>query len=73
MTNSKTSIKINAADLVSKIIETNSNVEVITTNKAQISDFIKGYNLTINSKELENNGNISSLNKIGRASCRERV
>ena len=52
MTNSKTSIKINAADLVSKIIETNSNVEVITTNKAQISDLIKGYNLTINSKEL---------------------
>jgi len=64
MTNSKTSIKINAADLVSKIIETNSNVEVITTNKAQISDLIKGYNLTINSKELENNGNISSLNNI---------
>ncbi len=25
---------------------------------------IKGYNLTINSKELENNGNISSLNNI---------
>ena len=62
--NTKTAIKINAADLVSKIIETNSNVEVTTTNKAQISDLIKGYNLTVNAKELENSGDINALNNV---------